>query len=343
MNSLFSERKFLIYFQLWWLLVMLLHFWILKELDFDYYHAITDAVASSLILGSLSFLFSNNMRFYVPQKERYIYVLAATLLLCVLWLAFLWVVLYLIFPAGDNYIDFLRDSFGIRMGAGFLLTSSQIMFSLMLYSDKEQKEMEDRKSEADALNREAELFKLRQQLQPHFLFNSLNSVSSLIITNPDKARTMIQQLSDFLRDTLRKGEETLYPLSEELRHLELYLEIEKVRFGHRLQTVIDCDEALKDYRIPPLLLQPVVENAIKFGLYDTTGEVTIELRVERRERELGLIVSNPFDPETVNPAKGTGFGLASVRRRLFLLYSRSDLVSTHTKGGVFVTKILIPN
>ncbi|MCO5287070.1 MAG: histidine kinase [Chitinophagaceae bacterium] len=342
MNSLFSEKKLLIYFEAWWLLVMFMQFWILRQSGFDNFHSIADSVISGLVLGLLSFLFSDTMKYYVPRKEKYGYVLGAALLICLAWLGLVWVGFYILFPAEDPYFDFLKQSFGIRMGAGFLLLSSQIMFSLLLYSDKGQKEMEERKAEADQLNKEAELFKLRQQLQPHFLFNSLNSISSLIISNPEKARTMLQQLSDFLRGTVRRSEEMLVPLEEELAYLELYLEIEKVRFGHRLQTRLDCAEELKHYLLPPLLLQPVVENAIKFGLYDTTGDVLITIKALHTEKGLVIRVVNPFDPDTVAPSKGTGFGLASIRRRLFLLYSRNDLVSTSEENALFVTEILIP-
>ena len=118
-----------------------------------------------------------------------------------------------------------------------------------------------------------------QQLQPHFLFNSLNSINALIGFKPDEARKMIHQLSDFLRGTLKKDDDQLQvTLNDELQHLNLYLEIEKVRFGHRLQTEISCDERSGSAKLPSMLLQPIVENAIKFGLYDTTGEVVVSLR-----------------------------------------------------------------
>jgi LytS/YehU family sensor histidine kinase len=153
---------------------------------------------------------------------------------------------------------------------------------------------------------------------------------------------MIQQLSDFLRGTLRKDEQQWNSLEEELKYLELYLEIEKVRFGHRLQTEINCKEDILSMKLPALLLQPVVENAIKFGLYDTTGEILIKLDATNEGNNLKIIVQNPFDPETSQPLKGTGFGLSSIQRRLFLLYARHDLLSTEKDYEKFITTILIP-
>ena len=158
--------------------------------------------------------------------------------------------------------------------------------------------MESRKSDAEKLARDAELYKLRQQLQPHFLFNSLNSISALAGNQPEQARKMIQQLSDFLRGALKKEDYQLTTLSEELQHLQLYLDMEKMRFGHRLSTEIKHDEKSLQFLIPPMLLQPIVENAIKFGLYDTTENITILIETKTFQDYLEITVQNPFDPET---------------------------------------------
>jgi LytS/YehU family sensor histidine kinase len=199
-----------------------------------------------------------------------------------------------------------------------------------------------RKSDAEKLAREAELFRLQQQLQPHFLFNSLNSISALVGSDPTQARKMIQQLSEFLRGTLKKDDQQLIPLEDELHQLMLYLDIEKIRFGHRLQTEIDISESAKSSTIPALLLQPIVENAIKFGLYDTIGQVLIRIKATRENNQLQVTVSNPFDPETASPTRGTGFGLASVQRRLYLLFGRNDIVQTFARDNQFITTIIIP-
>jgi LytS/YehU family sensor histidine kinase len=208
------------------------------------------------------------------------------------------------------------------------------------YNQQEQQASLKRKSDTEKLAREAELFKLRLQLQPHFLFNSLNSINALVGMQPQKARTMIQQLSDFLRGTLKKEQSAWITLEEELQHLSLYLEIEKVRFGHRLQASI-TNEA-PSAKLPLMLLQPVVENAIKFGLYDTMEPVTISIKAVVEGNILRLQVQNPFDPETSQPQKGTGFGLSSVRRRLYLLFARTDLLETTTHDHTFTATIKIP-
>jgi len=215
------------------------------------------------------------------------------------------------------------------------------LVSVLWFTLQDQQETEKRKTEAEKLAREAELFQLRQQLQPHFLFNSLNSINALIGMKPQLARTMIQQLSDFLRGTLRKDDHQWVSLEDELQHLGLYLEIEKVRFGHRLSAVVRND-ANTGKMLPVMLLQPVVENAIKFGLYDTTGDITITIAAMMEQGQLVVTVTNPYDQETSHPRKGVGFGLNSVRRRLYLLFARTDLLETGPVHDLYITKIIIP-
>ena len=208
--------------------------------------------------------------------------------------------------------------------------------------DGDQRAGEKREQDTMKLAREAELASLRQQLQPHFLFNSLNSISALAGSRPEEARKMIQQLSDFLRGTIKKDDQQLVSLQEELKHLQLYLDIEKVRFGHRLKTEVERPEEAMYLMMPSLLLQPLVENAIKFGLYDTVGDITIRIMARKQHDQLVIRIENPFDPQTALPRQGTGFGLNSVQRRLYLLYARNDLMTTQQIDTVFVTEVKIP-
>ena len=248
----------------------------------------------------------------------------------------------LILKEASDYERFFSQSVPVRLIVGFLIIGCMALISVLWYTIHDQREIEKRKTEAEKLSKEAELYKLRQQLQPHFLFNSLNSINALIGLQPQKARTMIQQLSDFLRGTLKKEDNQWISLEDELQHLQLYLEIEKVRFGHRLSTEIKNETDGMKLQLPAMLLQPVVENAIKFGLYDTVGEITISIEARKEDSSLIVQVKNPFDPETSSPKKGTGFGLSSVQRRLYLLFARNDLLQTETKEQIFITTIKIP-
>ncbi len=153
---------------------------------------------------------------------------------------------------------------------------------------------------------------------------------------------MIQQLSDFLRGTLKNEDQNSSILMTEIEHLQLYLEIEKVRFGNRLNTKLEIDQEVENVKIPYLLLQPLVENAIKFGLYDTLDQVTIEITAKKENQYLKITVTNPYDEQTGKKIAGTGFGLNSIHRRLYLLFGRTDLLKTTSSQGIFIASLTIP-
>jgi LytS/YehU family sensor histidine kinase len=204
-----------------------------------------------------------------------------------------------------------------------------------------QDELTQRETKLKELSREAELAQLRQQLQPHFLFNSLNSIHSLIGSQPQKAREMILLLSDFLRGTIKKELPSWITLEEELTSLNRYLDIEKIRFGHRLKVGFSVEEEVKNFRIPPLLIQPLVENALKHGLNGALGEVSVELKGKKEGNYLVLEIQNPFDSDYV-AISGAGFGLNSVERRLYLLFGRKDLIQKDILEGLFKVQLKIP-
>ncbi|MBI3137470.1 MAG: histidine kinase [Sphingobacteriales bacterium] len=334
--------KFKIIFIACWLIIAADHIMLLHYFGLSWSSAAVDAGISNVLLLLACLLVMIVLRYYLPRGQQYINVLALCILLTITWLLLSkWILNWLL---GDQagYTELFHHSLSIRFSLAFLLLGFITMVSILWYSQLEQKEQEERKKDAEKLAREAELFKLRQQLQPHFLFNSLNSINALIGSRPQEARKMVQQLSDFLRGTIKKEETQWVSLGEELQYLQLYLDIEKVRFGNRLATQTGIDEAALELKLPALLLQPIVENAIKFGLYDTIGETVIQLSATKEDRYLVIKVRNPFDPETSSPRQGTGFGLKSVQRRLYLLFARNDLVTTEAEENIFITMVRIP-
>lgn len=339
-TSPLSNTGVRVIFGVCWLLLIVLQAYALY--GYGWVIALTDSAFTHALLAVACLLIVNNLRYYRPEKEQYVYILAWCALLAGLWLLISYQVLAAVFGNQPAYRILLWEALPIRFGLAFLLIGWVSMFSALWYTRQEQKAQEQRKADAERLSREAELYKLRQQLHPHFLFNSLNSISALVGTRPVEARKMIHQLSDFLRGTLKKEEEQWVSLTEEMQHLQLYLDIEQVRFGHRLSTCLTFDEGCATCQLPPMLLQPIVENAIKFGLYDTLYTVTIIIQAQWQEKLLTVTVQNPFDPQTASPRQGTGFGLSGVRRRLFLLFARTDLLETRAEGELFTTTIKIP-
>ena len=325
-----------------WLIWTGVHFTMLYNWNFPFLVALNDTITTNILLLLISIMAANNQRYYRPQKGKYIYLLAFCLGISGVFILLVKYILGIFFGQYETYSSFLQNSLPVRFNIAFLVTGCMTMIGELWYSVKDYRENESRKADAEKLTKDAELYKLRQQLQPHFLFNSLNSISALVGSQPEQARNMIHQLSDFLRGTLKKEENNSVSLGEELKHLQLYLDIEKVRFGHRLNTNITCDDATAGKQLPHMMLQPLVENAIKFGLYDTIEPVTITIKAISDAYYLYITVQNPFDPETSYPKQGTGFGLSSVQRRLYLLFARHDLLTTSAENNLYTTTIKIP-
>ncbi|HWY12842.1 MAG TPA: histidine kinase [Bacteroidia bacterium] len=338
----YSFSKILLGFFCCWLLASALQAHVLHQFGLTWEISIKDGLVSNGLLSLVGLLTLNIYRFYQPGKSNRIYRFALGLAIAVFYIFILKYLLIYVIPNNADYLLFLQKSIYLRFIFAFLLIGFITLANWIQNNSNEQKEKEKKQADVEALLREAELSKLRQQLQPHFLFNSLNSINALIGTKPYEARQMVQQLSDFLRGTLKKDEQKVVPLKEEFEQLKLYLEIEKVRFGHRLKVEMNITEQSQSFLIPPLLLQPIVENAIKFGLYDTIGEIMITVISKTEPGYLIVEVQNPYDGSTQSANKGTGFGLSSIKRRLYLLYARNDLMTTHKTETVFTTTLKIP-
>ena len=342
-KTLFSYRKFNALFIVLLFSWMLTHILIVHNVfHFSWLTSIWDSAIYNSILAGTCVIISLVLLFYKPVGKSIWISISMVIVITYIWALKTPSLLHFVSISEENYFDFLKQSFSVRFIFGLMINTSALGVSWFWYGIEEQREQDKRRQKLEDLAKEAELLSLRQKLQPHFLFNSLNSISALIVVKPDQARTMIHQLSDFLRSTLRQEENIKISLAEELKQLELYLAIEKVRFGHRLNTIIENIENI-EAEVPAMILQPVVENAIKFGLYDTIGEVSIRIQVVKNKNVVEVEVSNPFDSQTRTAnVKGTGFGLNSIQRRLYLLYARNDLLQTREENGLFITKIIIP-
>jgi LytS/YehU family sensor histidine kinase len=194
---------------------------------------------------------------------------------------------------------------------------------------------------AETLAREAQLKALKAQINPHFLFNSLNSISALTSIDPARARDMCIGLADFLRASLRLGERDTVPFGEELALTNMYLGVEQARFGNRLRLVRDIDPACDACEVPALLIQPLVENAVKHGIAMMAegGEIIIS---GHRERDLlRFCVSNPFDPEAPTQARN-GIGLRNVRARLEARYGNAAKMQIEATESNYQVTLTFP-
>jgi len=196
-------------------------------------------------------------------------------------------------------------------------------------------------SQLESLVKEAELGNLKKQINPHFMFNSLNSISALTLVDPEKAREMIASLSEFLRYGLKENLDRLVSLDHELANIQRYLAIEKIRFGEKLKLHQEINPEAQKLLIPQLILQPLLENAIKFGVYEATEQVFIKISATYHNHTLFVEVENSFDPES-RQAKGDGVGLNNIRERLKLIYNRVNLMKVNKTDHIFKVTLIIP-
>jgi LytS/YehU family sensor histidine kinase len=303
--------------------------------------ALVDAFFFTLVFLGGVLLLDRVFRHYTPNRKNGFLLVIFPLLLSggLVWghaqLLDWW------FAEESDYLELLESSFLYRWV--FLGVVIQLLAVLAVVISKlaGQEELSRREGQLLQLSKDAELAQLRQQLQPHFLFNSLNSIHALVLASPQRAREMVLLLSDFLRGTLRSEGQSRISLSDELKYLGMYFDIERVRFGHRLLVEMEVAPEVESLKIPPLLVQPLVENAIKYGLYGTLGEVTIRVSCQKEENYLLITVQNPFDPQDSGP-EGIGFGLSSIERRLFLIFGRTDLLLKSAENNLFQVQLKLP-
>ncbi|WP_120966532.1 histidine kinase [Comamonas sp. lk] len=193
---------------------------------------------------------------------------------------------------------------------------------------------------------QARLAELQSRIRPHFLFNTLNSAIALIRAEPAKAETMLEDLSDLFRYALAEPHSTT-TLAQEIELAQRYLSIEQVRFGERLQLQWQLDESAHHALLPPLLLQPLVENAIRHGVELSTAGSKLQVRTERRGEQavIHIVNSLPADGEKRPqecPDKGNGIALENVKARLSLLHDLNGSFSAGEHKGLFVVRISVP-
>lgn len=224
---------------------------------------------------------------------------------------------------------------------GVLLYLLSVAFHYVLIAMEDSRRSEAQVAEARVLARDAELKALKAQINPHFLFNSLNSISALTSIDPSRARDMCVLLGEFLRMTLGLGEKAVIRLSEELDLLQKYLTIEKIRFGERLKTKEAIQEESKTCLLPPLLLQPLVENAIRHGIAGLPEGGEVRLTAERQNGRLEILVENSWDPDAP-PRRSSGLGLRNVQQRLEARYGNEASVRVNAEGDLFRVGLSIP-
>jgi sensor histidine kinase YesM len=278
-----------------------------------------------------------------PPKRLFLTHTVAAVLVSLLWVEVARLIAYLLSQL--HSFQGLDQKFApqapLLFAAGFMLYSLAVASHYVILEIEESRAAQARVLETSILARDAELKALKAQINPHFLFNSLNSISALTSIDPARAREMCILLADFLRMTLGLGEKALVPLSEELELLHRFLAIERVRFGERLDVDTRVTMQAQNCLLPPLLLQPLVENAIIHGIATQPAGGTVHLAAECSGGRLHLSVENSVDPDAAPSRKG-GLGLANVRQRLETRYGKEAALRTTAEEEFFRVTISIP-
>lgn len=336
-------------FIIWWLVWLILAAG--QSLLFFYAYgtflktSVLDSIISLLIFSVITLSLWYPFRFFRSGETRAISLIsnliAGGAISVGLWMLITRLSMSLLLPEENNYQEYWDVTFPYRVGTGIFVYGIVILTYFLFESLTNLSEKRAKEARLESLIKETELKMLRSQINPHFLFNSLNSISSLTITDPEKAREMVVKLSEFMRYALSRKNEQPVELRSELENLHLYLDVEKVRFGDKLTIEEIIENGCLDFKIPVMILQPLYENAVKYGVYESTETVKILTQVKSIDNYIEITISNNYDPSP--PSRGgTGTGLQNVKRRLELFYGNKASIRTTKENGIFVVTIYLP-
>lgn len=345
-NPLFGNRSYFYLYAGIWTLIAAVHLIILLYYQlFGIDIALSEAIVANFIIALLGLSLWYPV-FYISYRKSNILIsifqqIFISVIASGLWFGITYLFLATTFRENQAYINYLRESIPWRLPIGLLYYFLIVLLYNLIIYYQNFKEKVTSEGELKALIKESELNSLKSQINPHFLFNSLNSISSLTIISPEKAREMIIKLSEFLRYSLSKDEEHLTTLGQEINNVNRYLDIEKIRFGNRLNIITKIGNECFGKKLPWLILQPVVENAIKYGVYENIEESLIELSCWCTSEVLRLSIRNNFDSELIIK-KGEGIGLQNIRHRLKIIYNSDNLLKINDENGIFEVIFTFP-
>jgi len=345
-NPYISNKKvLLIYFLFWILLSTVISALLVNIFDVELILAIIFVTAFSLPLSfsGISFWyptqyisFDTHSTFEIIWKHSIAAVVSSLIVVGIGYYVFL-----KLFIQNEYDMQLISQHIIWVFGSGviFYVLLTMINYLIIYYNNYQQKIIQEVELKSDL--KEAELKSLKYQINPHFIFNSLNSISSLTLCDAEKAREMTIKLSDYMRGMLSKNEKQFNKLKDELKNIKLYLDIEKIRFEDKFEYIENIPEEILTSKVPNMLFQPLFENAIKHGVYESLEKVTITLSAKKLDEYVKYELSNNYDPEAVH-RKGEGIGLKNIKERLKLFYNQENLFIPENRHNIFNATLYIP-
>ena len=258
------------------------------------------------------------------------------------WISVGYGLCYLTGRWNEMYLHFLNISIYWKAVEGLLFYAVTVLVYYLYVYIEQLNEKATNELRLNKLLKDGELNLLKSQINPHFLFNSMNSVNSLITRNHEQAQKMLVALSDYMRYAVMSTKHEYSNVAGEMENIARYLSIEQFRFGDKLLYEPEIDPACHHVEIPSMLLQPLFENAIKHGVYESFETVRIVTKITKDRQYLNIEINNDFDEEGVSQKKGSGTGLQNIRERLQLLYGTSATMQAKAENGVFKVILKIP-
>ena len=342
-HPLTNNLRLLLFYVLFWAVISVINtvlqvFWYNVPLTYSLLDTGTNYVLYPLLGSSIWYSIRYNSLEEVSPLRLVLFHFIAASMLCAIWV-YISYAIFKPFMNGEN--NFLEDGLPSKIFLGYMLYAVFLIFFYAVNYYQSLKEKIKKEAEYKTLLREAELQALKSQINPHFLFNSLNSISSLTVSDPEKAQEMVINLSTFMRYSLTHGEKEMVTFSREIENIKLYLGIEKVRFGKKLNAEFIIDPHCEQAELPNMILQPLFENAIKYGVYETTEQVTIQTICQCEGNLLKINIVNDYDSASVQ-RKGEGIGLRNIRKRMQIIYNKADLIKTTDHKTSFEVQLIIP-
>ena len=346
-HPLIQHRSNLSYYFLIWILIAVFQSLLLRlVLYLDWPLSIADSLVFNFLFAVLGLSFWYPCKYISLEKNNVFKILGhhtlTSAIASLIWLGLAFVILTkIVFLKEDVYKGFLQNTFLWRFLIGILFYFILAAFYYLFIYYQNFHERLLRESELKSLVKEAELKSLKFQINPHFIFNSLNSINSLIHTSPKQAGTMTVKLGEFLRSTLSKRDIQKISLQDELKTAKLYLDIEKVRFGEKINYIENIGKSCLETKVPSMILQPLFENAVKHSVYESLTPVMINVSAIFDKNFLKIIVKNDYEPGAI-AQKGQGVGLENISLRLKNMYNQNNLCVIEKEQKIFRVILYIP-